>query len=252
MKRKPKIAFIGMTSCKGCFFEFLLLGRKLERLFGRIDIRSFRMLGDFGKGEQGAWGYDIAFMDGAVSTKEQENLLKNVRGRTRFLIAYGTCACFGGIPALRNDSKDYRSVVYPKETKWKSLEKVRPLDYYVKVDYYMRGCPVNEEEALKVVTGMLAGKTPREKDYAVCVECKKRGVTCLFKKGQICYGPVTYAGCGAPCPASGTPCDGCRGPLPDGNVSAEVKLLKEKGITEKEIRNVMSRYAQRQEKKVKK
>lgn len=237
---RPKIAFIGMTSCKGCFFEFLLLGRRLEKLFEKIEITNFRMLKEFNDREG---EYDVTFLDGAVSTPEQAREVKEVRKRTEFLIAYGTCACWGGIPSMRNYVKGYRKEVYPGETKYKSTKTVDPVDKHVKVDYYMRGCPVNEEEALRVVADILAGKRPEEKDYSVCVECKKRGIRCLFKDGKVCYGPVTYAGCNAPCPASGTPCDGCRGPLPDGNLGAEVELLKEKGITKEDINMVFSRYA---------
>jgi len=237
---KPKVAFIGMTSCKGCFFEFLLLGSKLVKIFENIEVSNFWMLKKFNdsKGE-----YDITFMDGAVSSPQEREELESVRKRTKFLIAFGTCACWGGVPYMRNYVTGYRKAVYPAETKYKSLRKVQPIDKYVKVDYYMRGCPINEDEALQVVVELLSGKTPREKDYSVCVECKKNGTTCLFKKGLVCYGPVTYAGCGAPCPENGTPCDGCRGPLPDGNIGAEVKLLKDKGITAKEINEVFTRYA---------
>ncbi|MCK4336098.1 MAG: hypothetical protein KAW40_05250 [Candidatus Aenigmarchaeota archaeon] len=243
--KKPRIAFIGMTSCKGCFFEFLLIGRKLVNLFENIEIRNFWLLKEFNdeKGE-----YDITFMDGAVSTEREAEELRDVRGRTKFLIAFGTCACWGGIPSIRNYSKDYRKIVYPKETKHPPKDSVDPIDKHVKVDYYMRGCPINEEEALEVIKDLLVGKKPREKDYSVCVECKKRGTRCLLKEGIICYGPVTYAGCNAPCPAVGTPCDGCRGPLPDGNLGAEVDMLKEKGITMEEIKSVFTRYAGSSEK----
>lgn len=237
---KPKIAFIGMSSCKGCFFEFLLVGRKLKSIFEAVDITNFWMLKEFNdtRGE-----YDIVFMDGAVSTPEEKKMLKEVRERSKFLIAFGTCACWGGIPYMRNYVRGYRKTVYPKETEARSLKKVQPIDKYVKVDYYMRGCPINEDEALRVIRELLIGKTPREKEYSVCVECKKNGTRCLFKDGKVCYGPVTYAGCGAPCPAMGVPCDGCRGPLPDGNLGAEVNLLKEHGVTKKEIKEVFSRYA---------
>jgi len=237
---KVKVAFIGMTSCKGCFFEFLLLGRRLADVFENVDITNFWMLKEFND-KRGA--YDVVFMDGAVSTDRELDELKSARERAKFLIAYGTCACWGGIPALRNSAVNYRKTVYPKEPKFTSRETVEPIDRHVKVDYYMRGCPVNEDEAFGVIADLLAGKKPHEKDYCVCVECKKRETKCLFKDGIVCLGPVTYAGCNAPCPASRTPCDGCRGPLPDGNLDAETKLLEEHAMTMEEIRTAFTRYA---------
>ncbi len=236
---KTKVAFIGLTSCKGCFFEFLLIGKKLETILDNIEIVNFRMLKDFKK----KGNYDITFMDGAVSTKNQIKILRDVRKRTKFLIAFGTCACSGGIPMIRNSVKNYRKTVYDKEVRRNSLDTVTPLNSHVKVDYYMRGCPINENEVIEVSMDLIAGKKPREKDYCVCVECKKNGTKCLFKEGKVCYGPVTYAGCNAPCPSVGTPCDGCRGPLPDGNRGAEIDLLKERGISEDDIKTVLSRYS---------
>ena len=239
MKNKAKVAFIGMTSCKGCFFEFLLLNRRITAVFDNVQITNFWMLKEFND-KRGK--YDVVFMDGAVSTDRELEELKSVRERATYLIAYGTCACWGGVPALRNSAKDYRSTVYPQEPKFTSRSEVEPIDRHVKVDYYMRGCPVNEDEAFEVIANLLTGKKPSEKEYCVCVECKKREIKCLFKEGKICMGPVTYAGCNAPCPASGTPCDGCRGPLPDRNLGAEIQLLKDHGITEDDVKLMFNRY----------
>jgi coenzyme F420-reducing hydrogenase gamma subunit len=124
----------------------------------------------------------------------------------------------------------------------KSIDAVS-IDKYVKVDYYMRGCPINKEESLEVIKDLLNGKTPVEKDYCVCVECKMRETRCLFEDDIICFGPVTYAGCGAPCPSIRASCDGCRGPLPDGNVGQEIKLLTDHGITSTDIKRMFRKYA---------
>ena len=53
--------------------------------------------------------------------------------------------------------------------------------------------------------------------YPVCLECKQRFTVCLFEQGQLCLGPITRAGCDAPCPAGGLGCWGCRGPAEDAN-----------------------------------
>ncbi len=47
----------------------------------------------------------------------------------------------------------------------------------------------------------------------VCAECPLYGENCLIKKGLPCLGPLTVAGCGAPCTREGSPCIGCRGPI---------------------------------------
>lgn len=42
-------------------------------------------------------------------------------------------------------------------------------------------------------------------------------------------GMVARAGCGAPCPAAGIPCEACRGMVDNANQDALEKVLKEKG-----------------------
>jgi coenzyme F420-reducing hydrogenase gamma subunit len=240
--KKPRIAFFGFTSCKGCFFEFLILEKKLLEILKEADIVHFELIKEYNEERP----FDISFVDGAISTKEELEMLKKIREDSRFIIALGTCACWGGIPAIKNTAKNLK-VAYPGPIPQKSIE-TSPIDKYVKVDYYLRGCPINKDEAFEVVKDVLNGKIPREKDYCVCVECKLRETRCLFEDGIPCMGPVTYAGCEAPCPAIRYSCDGCRGPLPDGNVGQEIKLLIDYGIKKDDIKMMFSKYALSSEK----
>jgi sulfhydrogenase subunit delta len=235
---KPRVGFFGMTSCKGCFFQFMLLGSRLLDVFDKLELEHFWML----KGDNDFGEFDIAVMDGAVSNEENAELVRKVRDASKYLIAFGTCACFGGIPALRNGIKGFHEKVYGEPIKLKQLGSVDPLDRHVKVDYHMFGCPVNENEVLRVVRDLLLGKKPREPDYPVCVDCKKAGISCLLKDGIPCMGPVTNAGCGAPCPASRSPCDGCRGKLPDANWGSETDIMLEHGITTGHIDHMFKKY----------
>lgn len=45
----------------------------------------------------------------------------------------------------------------------------------------------------------------------VCADCKLQGKSCLLSKGEICLGPLTYAGCDAVCTAEDYRCIACRG-----------------------------------------
>ncbi|MBN1896254.1 MAG: hypothetical protein JW789_00815 [Candidatus Aenigmarchaeota archaeon] len=240
---KPKVAFFGMTSCKGCYFQLLLANEKLPAIFGSIDIVDFWMLNEKPKDDD---MYDIAFIDGAVSNHENAELVRNVRERSKYVIAFGTCACHGGIPAVRNPDERkhsaYHKLVYGKDIKVKSYPHADPVSRHIHVDYEMTGCPINEREAVEVIRDLLLGKKPVAPDYPVCVDCKKAGVSCLFKEGTLCMGPVTRAGCNAPCPASRTACDGCRGPLPDANWNEMEKLMKEHGIEKKTMNMMLGKY----------
>ena len=74
-KAKPKVGFFGMTSCKGCYFPFLLLGYCLLDIFYNLDVSHFWMLKEDNKFDN----FDIAIMDGAVSNKGNIELVKKVR-----------------------------------------------------------------------------------------------------------------------------------------------------------------------------
>ena len=48
---------------------------------------------------------DIGLFNGAVRTSEQEEDARLLRAKCKVLVAYGACACFGGIPGLANSGR---------------------------------------------------------------------------------------------------------------------------------------------------
>jgi coenzyme F420-reducing hydrogenase gamma subunit len=86
------------------------------------------------------------------------------------------------------------------------------------VDFELRGCPVNKNQLLELVSATLAGRKPNIPTYSVCLECKRRGNSCIaVAQGVACLGPATQAGCGAICPSLGRGCYGCFGPAESPN-----------------------------------
>jgi len=64
----------------------------------------------------------------------------------------------------------------------------------------------------------------------VCAECPLYGEDCLIRKGIPCLGPLTVAGCGAPCTKERSPCIGCRGPVTRRDViEAAMRYYEEAG-----------------------
>jgi coenzyme F420-reducing hydrogenase gamma subunit len=53
---------------------------------------------------------------------------------------------------------------------------------------------------------------------------------------------VILGGCGAPCPSSSYPCDGCRGPLKNVNPDKLNKQLMKQGYSQKEIDLIIQRF----------
>ncbi|MCG8409063.1 MAG: hypothetical protein MI923_27980 [Phycisphaerales bacterium] len=207
---KPKIAIFSLTGCEGCSLAILELEDQLLDILGAVEIVNFRE----GMTER-SWDIDIGFVDGAVSTPEDEKEIIRFRESCKTLVAIGSCACLGGINTLKNyqPEDEYRRYVYGDKAIWFPTIAARALSAVVKVDYELPGCPMIKEEFVRFVKCMLTGRPFELPDYAVCVECKKKGNLCLYEKGVICLGPVTRAGCDAICPSFGSKCEGCRGIL---------------------------------------
>lgn len=221
---KPKIGIFSLTSCEGCSLAILELENELLDILGAVEIVNFRE----GMTER-SWDIDIGFVDGAVSTPEDEKEARLFREHCKVLVAIGACACLGGLNTLKNyqNEADYRGYVYGNRAGWFPTIPARPLSAVVKVDFELPGCPMIKEEFLEFVKLTLAGRTFRLPEYAVCVECKRKGNLCLYEKGVICLGPVTRAGCDAICPSFGSKCEGCRGIVTEEAVRAAGVNLRE-------------------------
>lgn len=207
---KPRVAVFSLTGCEGCSLAILELEDQLLNILGAIEIVNFREAMT-----ERSWDIDIGFVDGAVSTPEDAEEIKRFREACGTLVAIGACACLGGINTLKNHQGEdsYRRYVYGDRAKWFATQEAKPISAFVKVDYELPGCPMVKEEFLRLVKCLLVGRPFRLPEYAVCVECKKRGNPCLYEKGIVCLGPITRAGCDAICPSFGSKCEACRGIL---------------------------------------
>lgn len=221
---KPRIAIFSLTGCEGCSLAVLELEDSLMALLDHVEIVNFRE----GVTER-SWDIDVGFVDGAVSTPADEEEVRHFRDSCQVLVAMGACACQGGINTLKNHqpSGEYRRYVYGANAEWFPTTDARPISAVVKVDYELPGCPMIKEEFVRLVTCLLNGRRFHLPDYAVCVECKRRGNRCLYETGVVCLGPVTRAGCDALCPSYGSKCEGCRGVLGEEQLRAAAINLRE-------------------------
>ena len=221
---KPKVAFFDFASCEGCQIEFTNYGdAAFLELLKHVDVVEFREA----MSEKTKDPIDIAFIEGSFSREADRPRLEDIRKRAKIVIAYGQCATTGGVNALKNHTKDYKQFVYQKDAAMPHLDsqKAVGVDKVIKVDYYAWGCPVNKYEVLQIVSHLLHGKEPVIPNYPVCVECKRRETICRYDVGDYCLGQTARAGCGAPCPADGIPCEACRGFVDEPNQDALVKVL---------------------------
>ena len=87
--------------------------------------------------------YDIAIVEGSVTTPHEIERIKEIRQDATKLIALGTCATSGGIQALRNfaDADDYANVVYAHPEYLHYLKTATPISEHVHVDLEVMGMP---------------------------------------------------------------------------------------------------------------
>jgi sulfhydrogenase subunit delta len=221
---KPTIGIFSLTCCEGCQIEILDLEDVILDVIEKVDIVSFRLAKEKNLNES----FDIAFVEGSISTQEDVERAKAIREKAKVLVALGSCACTGGVQSVKNfqNKKEVEHTVY-EGTKMEVVPvDPRPLSAVMTVDYQVRGCPIDKREFVEILKAFLMGNKPLQREFAVCVECRVRENPCLLEQGLICLGPVTYAGCGAVCTSNGLFCIGCRGMMDDANTKAFVDNLK--------------------------
>ncbi len=228
---RPRVAFFELSSCEGCQLQVLNNETNLLDFLSLVDVVNFRETM-----KEKSDNYEIAFVEGSVTRSDEVERLRRIRENAKILVAFGSCACFGGVNQLKNrfSSLDWvkREVYgeFPVNT-----EVVRPIEDVVKVDLKIFGCPVKKEELEKIVTNIVIGKAVIHPKYPVCMECKANENICLFDLGELCLGPITRAGCDSWCPNNRAGCWGCRGPAEDANLEQMEKIIKQHGFSEEEM-----------------
>jgi coenzyme F420-reducing hydrogenase gamma subunit len=233
-KRKHKLAVWKFASCDGCQLSLLDCEDDLLAIADRIEIAYFPEATR--KVIRGP--YDLSLVEGSITTSHDAERIQKVRRSSKMLVTIGACATAGGIQALRNfaDVTDYVSAVYPSPDYIHTLRKSTPIADHVHVDFELRGCPINTEHLVELVSAYLIGRKPEIPTYSVCMECKRRGNVCIMvARGLPCMGPVTQAGCNAICPALGRGCYGCFGPMETPDTEALAKRFEELGASNEEI-----------------
>lgn len=171
---KIKISTIWCEGCSGCHMSFLDIDEKIVDLikkgvvFDASPITDLKIPSD---------DVDIGIIEGAVATNVQEEEVKMMRKKAKKIVALGNCAVFGGIPTMRNkyDTEEVLSRAYlDAETNQnkhiptgedisKLLDKVKPVDKVIKVDYYIPGCPPSADAIYDALMKIIEGKEPESK-----------------------------------------------------------------------------------------
>jgi F420-non-reducing hydrogenase small subunit len=206
MTDKPKVAFYWCASCGGCEEAVVDLAEKVLDVVAAVDIVFWPVALDFKRHDVEAMAdgsLAAAFVNGAVRSTEQEEMVHLLRRKAQVLVAFGSCAHHGGVPGLANLS-DREGILATAYLESPSLvnpdgvmpltrhdedghrlslpglyDTVRALDQVTDVDYYLPGCAPTPGLIAGAVEALLSGKLPPKgsvlaPDVALCDECPRR------------------------------------------------------------------------------
>ncbi len=236
-KRKPRLAVWKFASCDGCQLTLLDCEDALVAVADAVEIAYFR---EATQSEVSGY-YDLSLVDGSITTARDAERILDVRKRSRTLATIGACATAGGIQALRNfaNVREYAAVVYARPDYIRTLATSTAIAHHVRVDYELRGCPIDKRQLLEVISAFLAGRRPVTPPHSVCIECKRKGNVCVMvAHGTPCLGPVTHTGCYALCPSYDRGCYGCYGPKETPNTPSLSRWFARLGVDNRNLQRV--------------
>ena len=238
-----KIALEWLAGCAGCEISILDLHEGIMELIKEAEIVYAPVLMDI---KEVPDDIDIAIVSGSVRNKENKERLEELRKKSKTLIAYGTCACYGGITGMADlyrpedvtariysDNPSTQAADVPSEVVPELLPIVHPAGDFTEVDYFLPGCPPKELLVWDILMPLIKGEVPDVPKKSVCADCSRwmdhvefdrlnRRIEgdpdpqkCFLSQGYVCLGSVTLGRCGALCTAAGIPCHGCGGPSLD-------------------------------------
>jgi len=230
---KPRIGFFDFAGCEGCQLTVLNLEDQFLELLDLVEIVEFREVAT-----GGGVPLDIAFVEGSIGPRDEIERLRQIRKKSKILVALGACADTAGINSLSHyqPAPELQRAAYGDVPSPPAVALLRPLHDFVAVDHRLPGCPIDGDEFLAVLQALLLGRPPELPGHSVCVECKLAELPCVFEFGQICLGPIARAGCGARCVQGGSRCRGCRGEMENPRTNPYYRILTDHGLTEEEIR----------------
>lgn len=152
--RKLRVGWFSFTCSEDSTIVFTeLLNDNFFEWRDKIDFCYFKTL----KKKNDMKNLDIAFVEGAISGKEEEKRLKQIRKSCKKLIAIGNCACIG-IPSNQRNAfeKKEKDEIKPVVRKFGLRKNVSAVHDIVKVDDKVPGCPMDEKVFLEKLRQFLS------------------------------------------------------------------------------------------------
>jgi len=222
---KLKLALYRSAGCGGCDVALFDSDGGILDIADIADIVFWPMVLDFKYQHVEAMAdkaIDVCLFSGAIGSPEEERMARLLRARSKMMVAFGSCACFGGIPALANlttrseilerayieipsNSNPDRTLPQPlTRVSEGELELTEPYDtvstlnQVVDTEYFVPGCPPPADLILKALHACAAGQLPPAgsvfaSDKALCSECERvregKKITRVYRSHQTTPDP---------------------------------------------------------------
>lgn len=191
-KNRVKIAMMSLSTCAGCS-AVLLDQDVLSRIFEYADIVYCPMLMDSPELKEA----DITLVEGLVRLTEEAEKIEEARAKSKYLVAWGSCAAFGGIPAKANnyeleelieetyghayDAYSYylsgsgstRDTNVYQDQGVALMRQAYRLDNFARVDFFIPGCPPSPSLLLNFIAELMGEESGKAK-AVVCAECPRK------------------------------------------------------------------------------
>ncbi|MCX5806563.1 MAG: oxidoreductase [Proteobacteria bacterium] len=205
MADKPKLAICWFGGCGGCDEAIVDLNEDILKVTNAFDLVLWPVALDFKYHHIEAMEdkeITLSIINGSVRNSEHEEMAHLLRKKSKLILSFGACACFGGTPGMANlRSKedifqwvyeDAPTIVNPKHnvpqpvsnttgyelTLPEFYTQVYPLNQIIDVDYYLPGCPPPPNLIYNAVSAAIAGDLPPKgstlaPERALCDLCER-------------------------------------------------------------------------------
>jgi F420-non-reducing hydrogenase small subunit len=222
---KPKVALYWAAACGGCDVAVLDTNEKILDIANIVDIVLWPIALDFKYHHIEAMedkAIDLCLFNGAIRNSEQEKIAKLLRAKSKVMVAFGACACLGGIPGLgnlTNRAEIFQRVYIEAPSNINSdgtvpqtltkvsegelelpefFDTVSTLAQVVDVEYFVPGCPPPIDIILKVIDAFAKGQLPPVgsvigSDKTCCDECdrvkEQKKITKIYRPHELIPDP---------------------------------------------------------------
>ena len=236
---KPRVAIFDFACCEGCQLQIVNLEEEILNLIDLVDVVEWREA----MSEQ-SHEYDIAIIEGSITRPEDAQKAGShpQSGQDSHRIG---CLCYHG--RRQQDEEQLRPERGSRMCLWQRRPDAAPehrddqrlLMKSSKSILRSTAVPSKGPSSHRSFGPCWWVKHPSCRTIRFVSSVKPRETICRYEYNEICLGPISRAGCGAPCPTAGWRCFGCRGTVDDPNVEAAQEVMDKYNLTVDDLKQKM-------------